>query len=437
MSVNVETLEKLERKITLSLPVKEVQDEVTKRLQRLARTVKMDGFRPGKVPVSVVANQYGPAVQYEVINDKVGQAFYQAANEAELRVAGQPAISEKDGAAEGEMLFEAVFEVLPEVKINDLADTEVEKIAAEVDDEAIDRTIDILRKQRRTFAQRGKDEPAVDGDRVTVDFEGKIDGEPFAGGKAEGFQYLVGEGQMLAEFEDAVRGMKIGESKTFPLAFPEDYHGQEVAGKTADFLVTVQKLEAANLPEVNEEFAKQLGVGDATVEGLRADIRKNLEREVKYRLLARNKNAVMDALIKSAELDLPKASIQAEVNAMAQAARQDLVQRGMKDAANAELPAELFQPQAERRVRLGLIVAELVRAENLLATPEQIKAYIDDLSASYEKPEEVARWYLNDQQRMAEIEAVVTEANVTDFVLGKAKVSDKQVSFQELMDQPV
>ncbi|WP_018715517.1 trigger factor [Brachymonas chironomi] len=437
MSVNVETLEKLERKITLSLPVKEVQDEVTKRLQRLARTVKMDGFRPGKVPVSVVANQYGPAVQYEVINDKVGQAFYQAANEAELRVAGQPAISEKDGAAEGEMLFEAVFEVLPEVKINDLAETEVEKIAAEVDDEAIDRTIDILRKQRRTFAQRGKDEPAVDGDRVTVDFEGKIDGEPFAGGKAEGFQYLVGEGQMLAEFEDAVRGMKIGESKTFPLAFPEDYHGQEVAGKTADFLVTVQKLEAANLPEVNEEFAKQLGVGDATVEGLRADIRKNLEREVKYRLLARNKNAVMDALIKSAELDLPKASIQAEVNAMAQAARQDLVQRGMKDAANAELPAELFQPQAERRVRLGLIVAELVRAENLLATPEQVKAYIDDLSASYEKPEEVARWYLNDQQRMAEIEAVVTEANVTDFVLGKAKVSDKQVSFQELMDQPV
>ncbi len=437
MSVNVETLEKLERKITLSLPVKEVQDEVTKRLQRLARTVKMDGFRPGKVPVSVVANQYRPAVQYEVINDKVGQAFYQAANEAELRVAGQPAISEKDGAAEGEMLFEAVFEVLPEVKINDLADTEVEKIAAEVDDEAIDRTIDILRKQRRTFAQRGKDEPAVDGDRVTVDFEGKIDGEPFAGGKAEGFQYLVGEGQMLAEFEDAVRGMKIGESKTFPLAFPEDYHGQEVAGKTADFLVTVQKLEAANLPEVNEEFAKQLGVGDATVEGLRADIRKNLEREVKYRLLARNKNAVMDALIKSAELDLPKASIQAEVNAMAQAARQDLVQRGMKDAANAELPAELFQPQAERRVRLGLIVAELVRAENLLATPEQVKAYIDDLSASYEKPEEVARWYLNDQQRMAEIEAVVTEANVTDFVLGKAKVSDKQVSFQELMDQPV
>ena len=437
MAVNVETLEKLERKMTLTLPVESIQSEVDARLRKLARTVKMDGFRPGKVPMSVVARQYGYSVQYEVMNDKVGEAFFNAANEANLRVAGQPTITEKEGAPEGQMAFDAVFEVFPEVKIGDLATAEIEKVSADVSDEAIERTIDILRKQRRTFAQRGKDEPAVDGDRVTVDFEGKIDGEPFAGGKAEGFQYLVGEGQMLAEFEDAVRGMKIGESKTFPLAFPEDYHGQEVAGKTADFLVTVQKLEAANLPEVNEEFAKQLGVGDATVEGLRADIRKNLEREVKYRLLARNKNAVMDALIKSAELDLPKASIQAEVNAMAQAARQDLVQRGMKDAANAELPAELFQPQAERRVRLGLIVAELVRAENLLATPEQVKAYIDDLSASYEKPEEVARWYLNDQQRMAEIEAVVTEANVTDFVLGKAKVSDKQVSFQELMDQPV
>ena len=437
MALAFESLEKLERKITLSLPLAAVQSEVESRLKRMARTVKMDGFRPGKVPMNVVAQRYGYSVQYEVLNDKVGEAFTLAANEAKLRVAGQPRITEKEGAPEGEMTFDAVFEVFPEVKINDLSAAEVEKVSSEVNDAAIDRTMDILRKQRRTFAQRGKDEPAVDGDRVTVDFEGKIDGEPFAGGKAEGFQYLVGEGQMLAEFEDAVRGMKIGESKTFPLAFPEDYHGKEVAGKTADFLVTVQKLEAANMPEVNEEFAKQLGVGDATVEGLRADIRKNLEREVKYRLLARNKNAVMDALINSAELDLPKASIQAEVNAMAQAARQDLVQRGMKDAANAELPAELFQPQAERRVRLGLIVAELVRAENLMATPEQIKAYIDDLSASYEKPEEVARWYLNDQQRMSEIEAVVTEANVTDFVLGKAKVSDKKVSFQELMDQPV
>ena len=435
MSVNVETLEKLERKIVLSVPVKEVQDEVTKRLQRLARTVKMDGFRPGKVPLSVVANQYGPGVQYEVINDKVGEAFFKAATEADLRVAGQPSISEKEGAAEGEMLFDAVFEVYPEVQFKDLAEAEVEKLTAEVDDAAVERTIDILRKQRRTFSQRGKDEPAVDGDRVTVDFEGKIDGEVFAGGKAEDFQYLVGEGQMLAEFEDAVRGMKIGESKTFPLAFPEDYHGKDVAGKTADFLVTVKKLEAAHLPEVNDEFAKQLGVAEATVDGLRADIRKNLEREVKYRVLARNKTAVMDALVANAELDLPKASVQAEINNMVANARADLKQRGIKDADKAEIPDDIFRPQAERRVRLGLVVAELVRANELQAKPEQLKAHVDELAASYEKPEDVIRWYFSDRQRLAEVEAVVVENNVTDFVLGKAKVSEKAVSFDELMGQ--
>ncbi len=435
MSVNVETLEKLERKITLSLPLKDVQDEVGKRLQRLARTMKMDGFRPGKVPMSVVAGQYGAAVQYEVINDKVGQAFFVAANEVGLRVAGQPAISEKEGGTDGEMLFDAVFEVFPEVQFKDLSAAEIEKLNAEVDDAAIDRTIDILRKQRRTFSQRGHDEPAVDGDRVTVDFEGKIDGEPFAGGKAEDFQYLVGEGQMLAEFEDAVRGMKIGESKTFPLAFPEDYHGKDVAGKTADFLVTVKKLEAAHMPEVNDEFAKQLGVAEGTVEGLRADIRKNLEREVKYRVLARNKTAVMDALVAHAELDLPKASVQAEVESMIANARADLKQRGIKDADKAPIPGDLFKDQAERRVRLGLIVAELVRVNNLLATPEQVQAHVNELAASYEKPEDVARWYTGDQSRMAEIEAVVTENNVTDFVLGKAKVTEKSIGFDELMGQ--
>ena len=433
MSVNVETLEKLERKIVLSVPVKEVQDEVTKRLQRLARTVKMDGFRPGKVPLSVVANQYGPGVQYEVINDKVGEAFFKAATEADLRVAGQPSISEKEGAAEGEMLFDAVFEVYPEVQFKDLAEAEVEKLTAEVDDAAVERTIDILRKQRRTFSQRGKDEPAVDGDRVTVDFEGKIDGEVFAGGKAEDFQYLVGEGQMLAEFEDAVRGMKIGESKTFPLAFPEDYHGKDVAGKTADFLVTVKKLEAAHLPEVNDEFAKQLGVAEATVDGLRADIRKNLEREVKYRVLARNKTAVMDALVANAELDLPKASVQAEINNMVANARADLKQRGIKDADKAPIPAEMFTAQAERRVRLGLSLAELVRANSLSATPDQLRAHIEEMAQSYERPQDVIAWYMGDQQRMAEVEAVVIEANVTDFVLGQAKVTDKVLGFDELM----
>ncbi len=433
MAVTVETLEKLERKITLSLPLAAVQGEVESRLKRLARTVKMDGFRPGKVPMNVVAQRYGYSVQYEVLNDKVGEAFSLAANEAKLRVAGQPRITEKEGAPEGEMTFDAVFEVFPEVKIGDLSEVEVEKLGTEVTDSAIDRTLDILRKQRRSFAQRALDAAAQDGDRVTVDFEGKIDGEPFGGGKAEDFQFLVGEGQMLKEFEDAVRGMKAGESKTFPLAFPADYHGKDVAGKTADFLVTVKKIEASHLPEVNDALAKSLGIADATVAGLRADIKKNLEREVKFRLLGRNKAAVMEALVAQAELDLPKASVLAEIERLKAGARAELKQRGIKDADKAELPDDIFLAQAERRVRLGLVVAEVVRANSLQAQPDQLKAHIDELAASYEKPEDVVRWYFSDRQRLAEVEAVVIENNVADFVLGKAKVTNKDVTFDELM----
>ncbi|MGI9216891.1 MAG: trigger factor, partial [Hydrogenophaga sp.] len=403
--------------------------------KKLARTVKMDGFRPGKVPMNVVAQRYGYSVHYEVMNDKVGEAFAAAANEAQLRVAGQPKITEKEGAAEGELTFDAVFEVYPDVKIGDLSAAEVEKVSAEVTDAAIDRTLDILRKQRRSFAQRAADQAAVDTDRVTIDFAGKIDGEPFEGGKAEGFQFIVGDGQMLKEFEDAVRGMKSGESKTFPLAFPADYHGKEVAGKTADFLVTLNKIEAAHLPEVDEALAKSLGIAEGTVEALRADIKKNLEREVKQRVLARNKQAAMDALAAAAELDLPKSIVQAEADRLVEGARADLKQRGVKDADKAPIPEELFRPQAERRVRLGLVVAELVRTNELHATPDQIKAHIEELAASYEKPADVVRWYTSDNRRMAEVEAIVIENNVTDFVLSKAKITDKVIGFDELMGQ--
>ena len=435
MAVTVETLEKLERKITLTLPVGIVESEVQTRLKKLARTIKMDGFRPGKVPMNVVTQRYGYSVHYEVMNDKVGEAFFNAANEAKLRVAGQPRISESAASPDGEMAFDAVFEVYPEVKIADLSTAEVEKISAEVTDSAIDKTIEILRKQRRTFSQRPHDAAAQDGDRVTVDFEGKIDGEVFAGGKAEDFQFIVGDGQMLKEFEEATRGMKSGESKTFQLAFPVDYHGKDVAGKTADFMVTVKKIEAAHLPEVNEALAKSLGIEDATVEGLRADIKKNLAREVKARLLARNKQAVMDALMGKAELDLPNASVQAEVERLKDGARADLKQRGIKDADKAPIPDDIFRPQAERRVRLGLVVAELVRSNNLQATTEQIKAHIEELAASYEKPADVLRWYYSDNNRLAEVEAIVIENNVTNFVLAQAKISEKTLSFDELMAQ--
>ncbi|CAN5691811.1 trigger factor [soil metagenome] len=433
MSVQVETLDKLERRITLTLAASTIASEVESRLKKLSRTVKADGFRPGKVPLSVVSQRYGYSVHYEVMNDKVGQVFSEAVNEAKLRVAGAPKITEKEGAAEGQVAFDATFEVYPEIKLGDLSTAEVERVSTEVTEEAIDKTLDILRKQRRTFAQRPAAEGAAEGDRVTIDFEGKIDGVPFDGGKAEAFQFLIGEGQMLEQFDLAVRGMKAGESKTFPLQFPEDYQGKDVAGKEADFMVTLKKIESQNLPEVNEAFAKSLGIADGTVDGLRADVKKNLEREVKFRVLARNKASVMDALVKVAELDVPNALVAGETERMVEAARADLKKRGVKDAETAPIPSEIFTPQAEKRVRLGLVVGELVRSNNLQAKPEQLQAHIEEMSQSYEKPSEVVRWYLGDRQRLAEVEAVVVENNVADYVLANAKVTDKVLPFDELM----
>ena len=433
MAVTVETLEKLERRITLLIPANDLNAEIETRLKKLSRTVKADGFRPGKVPMSVVAQRYGYSVQSEVMNDKIGQAFASAANEAQLRVAGVPRVTPKEEAPEGQLAFDATFEVYPEVTLGDLSAVEVERISSDVTDAAIDRTVDILRKQRRTFAQRPAAEGAAETDRVTIDFEGKIDGETFSGGKADAFQFIIGEGQMLEQFDKAVRGMKVGDNKTFPLQFPEDYHGKDVAGKEADFLVTMKKIEAQNLPELNEAFIQSLGIADGTVDGLRADVKKNLEREVKFRVLGKNKAAAMDALAQVATLDIPKALVDNELERLVANAREDLKQRGIKDADKAPIPSELFQPQAERRVRLGLVVAELVKSQNLQAKPEQLQAHIEEMSQSYEKPAEVMRWYLSDRQRMAEVEAVVIENNVTAHVLSQVKVVDKAVPFDELM----
>lgn len=435
MAVQVETLDKLERRITLELPLEAIRKEMDVRLKRLQRQVKLDGFRPGKVPLSIVAQRYGYSVHLDVVNDQVGKAFQEAVAEAQLRVAGQPRITEKEGAPEGTMAFEAVFEVFPEVKLGDLAALELDKLEASVDESAIERTLEILRRQRRSFTPREPGAAAQNGDRVTIDFEGKIDGEAFQGGQASDFSFVLGEGQMLKEFEDAVLGMKVGESKTFPLSFPADYHGKEVAGKTADFLVTVKKIEQQQLPEVDEAFVKSLGIEAGTIEALREDIRRNLEREVKFRLQARNKAAALEALAKTAELDLPKAAVEAEIDGLVERARNDLKQRGLKDADKAPIPREIFKEQAERRVRLGLVVAELIKANGLRATPEQIDAHLQELAASYEQPEAVVRWYKSNPERLSEIEAIVLENNVTDFIFSRAKVTPKTIGFAELMEQ--
>ncbi|MGA1287027.1 MAG: trigger factor [Rubrivivax sp.] len=433
MAVNVEVLEKLQRRVTLTLSASEIAAEVDTRLKKLSRTVKAAGFRPGKVPMSVVAQRYGYSVQYEVVNDRVGKAFADAAQEASLRVAGTPRIEQNDQAPEGHLAFDATFEVYPEVRIGDLSACEIERVTSEVTDEAIDRTVDILRRQRRTFAQRPASDGAQETDRVTIDFSGTIDGTPFAGGQAKGFQFIIGEGQMLPQFDQAVRGMRVGDSKTFPLQFPADYHGQDVAGKEADFLVTMNKIEAAQLPDVDEAFVRSLGIADGSVDALRVDVRRNLERELKFRVMARNKAAVLDALVKVSELELPKALVDDEVERLTESTRADLRERGVKDADKVGLPAEMFSAQAERRVRLGLIMSELVRAEGLRAKPDQLQKHLEEISQSYEKPAEVMRHYLGDRQRMAEVEAVVVENNVTEHVLARARVSEKVLPFDQVM----
>jgi trigger factor len=440
MATAVENLGKLERRLTLSFPLSDVRTEVEKRLKKQAKTARAPGFRPGKVPLKMVAAQYGYQIESDVLNDRVGQAFSQAAEENQLRVAGMPKIEPKEEAAEGMLAFDATFEVYPEVSLPDLTGVEVETVKADVSEAEIDKTIDILRKQRVHYHTKGEagehgtggEGTAANGDRVTVDFVGVIDGVEFAGGKAENYAFVLGEGRMLPEFEAATVGLKVGESKTFPLAFPEDYHGKDVAGKTAEFTITLKNLEWAHLPEVDAEFAKSLGIEDGSVEKMRDDIKVNLEREVNARIKARNKEAVMEALVKSTEMDVPKVMIEQDSQRLAEQTRQDMAQRGM-DVKSLPFPADLFATKAERRVRLGLILSQLVSENNLQATQEQVKAQIEDFAQSYEDPKEVLKYYYSDRRRLGEIEALVLEENVVNYVLGKAKVTAKDIAFDELM----
>jgi trigger factor len=440
MATAVENLGKLERRLTLSFPLSDVRTEVEKRLKQQAKTARAPGFRPGKVPLKMVAAQYGYQIESDVLNDKVGQAFSQAAEENQLRVAGMPKIEPKEDSPEGTLSFDATFEVYPEVTLPALEGIEVETVKADVTDAEIDKTIDILRKQRVHFHTKGEagehgtggDAVAANGDRVTVDFVGAIDGVEFAGGKADNYAFVLGEGRMLPEFEAATIGLKVGEAKTFPLAFPEDYHGKDVAGKTAEFTITLKNLEWAHLPEVDAEFAKSLGIEDGSVEKMREDIKVNLEREVNARIKARNKEAVMEALVKNTEMDVPKVMIEQDSQRLAEQTRQDMAQRGM-DVKSLPFPADLFATKAERRVRLGLILSQLVSENNLQATQEQVKAQIEDFAQSYEDPKEVLKYYYSDRRRLGEIEALVLEENVVNYVLGKAKVTAKDIAFDELM----
>lgn len=441
MSVQIENLGALERKITLTFPKSELAAGRAARLQKLSKTLKMPGFRPGKVPAKMVEQQYGLQVDFEVSFDRASELFFETTKKENILLAGQPRLEPKSEMGADQLVFDAFFEVFPEVKLGDLSKVEITRHATEVSESEIDKTIDMLRKQRVHFHPRGEDhghgdgganKAAQSGDQVTLDFVGTIDGVEFAGGKAEGFSFVLGEGRMLPEFEAAATGLSVGESKTFPLAFPADYHGKDVAGKTAEFKVTIKKVEWPHLPEVNDAFAESLGVKEGGIAKMRSEISDNLQREIKRRTQSLLKNEVMEALAKSSELDLPKTLVAQEQERLVQMARQDLMQRGVPNAKDAPIPAEMFTPQAEQRVKLGLVLNELVKQKDLKATPEQIKAEIEEQAASYEDPKEVTRWYYSDPNRLADIESLVLENNVVKYVTEIAKVSDKKVTFEEL-----
>lgn len=428
---NLETLSPLERRLNLSVPLGPVEEEVENRLKRMTKTVRVHGFRPGKVPYKIVSQQYGSQVRNEVLGDTMQKSLADAIEAQQLKVAGYPRIEPKPLAEGAENLeFSATFEVYPDVELKDIGELPLERPVHEISDADIDHTIDILRKQRTEFTD--VDRAAQEGDKANIDFRGTIDGEPFEGGEGQGMDVVLGQGQTLPEFEGGIVGMKAGDSKTVEVKFPEDYHGKEVAGKTAQFEIKLNSVAAPQLPEVDEAFVREFGIEDGTVDSFRKEIRENLEREVQKRIQGRLKDQVMDKLLENNQVELPRSLVENEVSRLMERTWQDFEQRGL-NRKDVPLQASYFEEQAKRRVALGLILSELVDRNKLVATPEQVRAKIDEFASTYEQPEQVVNYYYADPNRLAEVENVVLEDNVVNWVVDHAKVEDKPVAFEELM----
>jgi trigger factor len=431
MQITLETLSALERRMRVTVPVAEIDGEVETRLRKLSRTVKLRGFRPGKVPLKVVEQQYGLAVRQEVLGDTIQKSFGQAVRDRNLRVAGMPRFEPRPADADPAAFeYSATFEVYPEVKLGDVRSKSIERPVVSVADADVDKTIEILRRQRTRYepVERGVESA----DRVKIDFRGTIDGQPFEGGEASDASLVLGHGRLLPDFEAALAGLRAGEAKTFELVFPSDYGARELAGKTACFAVTVKEVAAPVLPALDAEFAQRFGIADGDLAKMRAEVAANVQREVERRTRARVKEQALAALAESTPVEVPKSLVDAEIDRLVQSARADLESRGV-DVANTPIPREVFEGQARQRVSLGLILAELVKAHGLHARPDQVKAMIESLAESYERPQEVVRWYYQSAERLSEVEALVIEDNVVSWVLGEAQVVDRPTAFDELM----
>lgn len=431
MQTSLETLGALERRLNVSVPQGEIEAEIENRLKRLARTAKVAGFRPGKVPMKIVAQQFGAQVRQEVLGETLQRSFSDAVRTQNLKVAGYPRFEPRAGeSAQAGFEFSATFEVYPDVRLGDVSVASIERPVLTVGAAEVDKTVEVLRKQRVQYEPAGR--AAAPGDQVTLDFRGTIDGVEFPGGKGDNMTVVLGEGRLLPDFEAQIAGMTAGQSKAFELVFPQDYHGKEVAGKTAAFDITLKLVAEAKLPAVDADFARALGIPDGDQEKMRQEVTGNLEREVRRRIQARIKEQVMQVLVDSTQLDLPRSLVDMESQQLAENMRRDLEMRGVRSQ-GATLPADMFREQAERRVRLGLILSELVKSNNLQARPEQVRAIVEDFAQSYEHPHEVVQWYYAAPERLRDAEALALEENVVAWVQSKAKIVDKPVNFEEFM----
>ncbi len=428
---SVETVSALERRLNASIPQQAIRAEVAARLKELGRSAKIAGFRPGKVPAKVIEQQYGAKLHQEALGDALQRSFNEATLTNKLRVAGYPQFDVKTKDMNADQIeYSAVFEVYPEVVMGDLSGEIIERMVYELTQEDVNNTIATLRKQRVTFDT--VDRAAQAEDQVRIDFIGKLNGEPFKGGEGKDYPVVLGMGNMLPEFETAMFGMRAGESKSFDLTFPETYHGKDVAGKLVTFTITLHSVGSPKLPALDAEFAKSVGIEDGDVSKLEAEVKSNLSREVSRRLNARNKDAAMDALLKVSQFEAPKALLEWEAQSLMEQTVKDMESRGMK-MKGVPLPPELFLERAEKRVKLGLILAEQVQKHDLQAKPEQVKALIQDYAKSFDRPDEVIRWYASDAARRQEVENLVLEENVVEWAMSQAKTTDKAVTFKELM----
>ncbi|MBU0593907.1 MAG: trigger factor [Gammaproteobacteria bacterium] len=429
--MQTENVNPLEKTLDLAVSLAKFEADVANRLKQVARTVKMQGFRPGKVPMKMVEQQHGGQVRQEVLGESVQKSFSDAVQLSQLRVAGYPRIEPKADQGEGEsMMFTATFEVYPEVTLGDISASKIERPVVTVGDDEVNKTIDILRKQRVGY--ESVDRAAATGDRVNVDYRGMLDGVEFAGGQAKGFNLVLGEGRTLPDFEGQFVGMKAGENKKFDLTFPDDYHSKDLAGKAVTFEVTLNGVEEPKLPEIDADFAKSLGVEDGNLEKMRDEIRASLEREVKKRVQEKVKTQVMESLLESTKVDLPTSLVEMEIERLMEQMRQSMVSHGVQMLDGMQSP-ELHRDQAKRRVALGLILAEAVKSNQLDSKPEQIRAQVEEVAQSYEDPDSVVKYFYSNPQQMAEIESLVLEGNVVEWVLTRAQVVDAPTVFDELM----